>query len=170
MKKLFSVLLILALLAGIAGCGSNPEKETFYNDLHDFQLLVQQNNNEIYAACVHEHKYMMDNNITKAAEDNRAEIALNSFYLNESPDIDTITARMDEIHQLYETITANKWAKEKAGSTVDLTGAAWSSLHSMFGLMLQPEGTPGEFKEKYNDFTDQIDDQIDEINAFLNQK
>ena len=38
-----------------------------------------------------------------------------------------------------------------------------------FGLMLQPEGTPGEFKEKYNDFTDQIDDQIDEINAFLNQ-
>ena len=40
----------------------------------------------------------------------------------------------------------------------------------MFGLMLQPEGTPGEFKEKYNDFTDQIDDQIDEIRAFLQKK
>ena len=171
MRKVLVILLVAAILAtSLAGCGHNEEKDKLYTDLDQFQRLVERNNSEIYAACVIERNYMMDNNILKASDDNYAEIALRSFISEDSPDIDGITGRMSEIKDLHEAIQANQWANDKAPQIVELEKTTWSSLVAMYGLMLQPEGTPLEFKESFNNWTDIIDVEVDEIRAFLNEK
>lgn len=118
MKKLLSVLLALAILAGMTGCGNRQEIQ-FGADVSNFIGLTMKNVNDISDLCFAEYEQLQDDRIgtESLGEDYFNKCA--ARFEQEGGSLDQLAQRCQEIDQAYKKIMAMDVKAENADGLKD---------------------------------------------------
>ena len=151
MKKGIAILLALAILAGLAGCGNRQEIQ-FGADVSNFISLTMKNVNDISGLCFAEYEQLQDDGI--GAE------ALGEDYFNkcaarfeqEGGSLDQLAQRCQEIDQTYEKIMTMNMKAENAEGLKDAVQRIYEAHQKLLARSTTIYGPAEDFLNEYSSY------------------